>query len=95
MIKKYAIVLITFSSFMGCTSTSDVQALSNGTFMISAKSFNLKKNNQGAVSKSINQSFREAKEFCAGHLPGGTAQIVSSEQGNGIGEAALIFKCIR
>ena len=96
--KKYLISAFILAAFSGCTSVGDIQSSSDGTYMVSAKTFNLKKQNKGAFAQSLDQSYKEAQEFCAKKIPGGSSQIVSTSEGALTGsntEATVVFKCVR
>lgn len=85
-------------AFLGCTSVQDIQSRSDGTYMVSAKTFNLKKYNRGAFAQSLDQAYKEAQEFCAKKIPGGSSQIISTHEGAITGsntEATVYFKCVR
>lgn len=96
--KKYVIYTIVVGAFLGCTTIGDIQSQSDGTYRVTAKTFNLKKNNKGAFGKSLDEIFKDAKEFCAQKIPGGSSQIISTHEGTLTGsnsEATVIFKCVR
>ena len=96
--KPYLICTITLIAFVGCTSISDIQSQSDGTYVVTAKTFNLKKHNTGAFGKSLDESYKTAREFCAQKIPAGTSQIISTHVGAVSGsdtEATVVFKCVR
>jgi hypothetical protein len=96
--KPYLIYVFTLTTFLGCTSIGDIQSNSDGTYVVSAKTFNLKKFNKGAFAKSLNEAFKDANLFCSKIIPGGISQIVSTQEGAITGsntEATVIFKCVR
>jgi hypothetical protein len=46
----------------------------------------------------LDEAYKDAKEFCAQKIQGGTSQIVSTHEGAISGsnaEATVIFKCVR
>ena len=96
--KPYLICTVILATFVGCTSIGNIQTHSDGTYMVTAKTFNLKKYNKGAFGQSLEEAYKDAKEFCAQKIPGGTSQIVSTHEGAVSGsnaEATVVFKCIR
>ena len=96
--KKYLVCTITLGAFLGCTSIGDIQSQSDGSYRVSAKTFNLKKNNKGAFGKSLDEAYKNAQEFCAKKMLGSTSQIISTDEGAETGsntEASVIFKCVR
>ena len=96
--KHFLIYAFILATVIGCTSIGDVQSQPDGTYMVTAKTFNLKKYNQGAFGKSLDEAYKDAKEFCAQKIQGGTSQIVSTHEGAVSGsnaEATVIFKCVR
>ena len=96
--KLYLICASVLATFVGCTSIGDIQSQSDGTYMVTAKTFNLKKYNKGAFGQSLDEAYKDARAFCAQKIPGGTSQIVSTHEGVVTGsnaEATVIFKCIR
>ena len=96
--KQYLLCAFIITTFLGCTSIGDIQTQSDGTYMVTAKTFNLKKYNKGAFGKSLDEAYKDAKEFCAQKIPGGTSKIVSTHEGGVTGsnaEATVVFKCVR
>ena len=96
--KPYLICTVILATFVGCTSIGNIQTQSDGTYMVTAKTFNLKKYNKGAFGKSLDEAYKDAKEFCAQKIQGGTSQIISTHEGAVSGsnaEATVVFKCIR
>jgi len=96
--KQYFISVCILATFLGCTSIGDIQSQPDGTYMVTAKTFNLKKYNKGAFSKSLDEAYKDARDFCAQKIQGGTLQIVSTHEGTLTGsnaEATVTFKCIR
>ena len=96
--KPYLICTFILATFLGCTSIGDVQSQSDGTYTVTAKTFNLKKYNKGAFGQSLGEAYKNTKEFCAQKIPGGTSQIISTHEGALTGsnaEATVVFKCVR
>jgi hypothetical protein len=96
--KQCLIYAFMLPMFLACTSIGDIQSQSDGTFSVTAKTFNLKKHNKGAFGKSLDGAYKDAQEFCAKKIPGGTLQIISISEGALTGsnaEATVTFKCIK
>jgi len=96
--KPYLICAVILATLVGCTSIGDIQMQADGNYMVTAKTFNLKKYNKGAFGQSLDEAYKDARAFCAQKIPGGTSQIVSTHEGALTGsnaEATVIFKCVR
>jgi hypothetical protein len=96
--KQYWICTVILLPCLGCTSIGDIQSQSDGTYMVTAKTFNLKKYNKGAFGQSLDGAYKDAQVFCAQKIPGNTSQIISTHEGGLTGsnaEATVVFKCVR
>lgn len=96
---KFRIALmLTCTLLQACTSTSDIERLPDGAYLVYAKTPNIFKN-KGSTAQAISVANQEANIFCSKLIPGGVAQIISAQEALGAGtkggEATIKFKCVK